>query len=169
MRARFRLALAASCAAAIPALCLGADSAMPVRKPGWWELNMTLQGPTPQPVHQTARLCTDAAVDQVQTPVGIHTGRNCPAIQVSRTPDGWTFAETCVLGQTTISTQGRASGDFSSRYHVELTTRLTPPPVPQAAEIRTAIDAKWLGACPADKKPGDLEMTSETNVAPQAH
>ena len=69
----------------------------------------------------------------------------------------------------TVATQGRASGDFSSRYHVDLTTRLTPPPAPQAAEVRTAIDATWLGACPADKKPGDMEMNLETNVAPEAH
>ena len=79
---------------------------MPVRKPGWWELNVTLEGPTPAPVHQTVRLCTDAAVDQVQTPVGIHTGRSCPPIRVSRTPDGWAFEATCVMGQMTISTAG---------------------------------------------------------------
>ena len=98
--------------------------------------------------------------------VGIH---GCAPIHVSRTPDGWTIAASCVAGQTTVSTQGRASGDFGSRYHVDLTTRLTPAPTPQAAEVRTAIDAKWLGACPAGKKPGDMEMNLQTNVAPQAH
>jgi hypothetical protein len=148
---------------------LAADSAMPVRKPGWWELNLTVEGPMPQPIHQTVHICTDAAVDQVQTPVGIHTGKSCPPVQVSRTPDGWTFEATCVLGQMTVATQGRARGDFSDRYHVDLMTRMTPPPVPQAAEVRTTIDAKWLGACPVDKKPGDMEMNTETNVAPETH
>ena len=117
---------------------------MPVRKPGWWELTITVTGPTPRPVHQTARLCTDAAVDQVQTPFVIHAGGGCSPVQVSRTPDGWTFEGTCVIANMTVATQGRASGDFSSRYHVDLTTRLTPPPAPEAAEVRTAIDAKWL-------------------------
>lgn len=169
VRARVRLALAASCAAAIPALCLGADTAMPERKPGWWEMNVTVAGPTPQPIHQTVHICTDAAVDQVQTPVGIHTGKQCPPVQAARTPDGWTFQATCVLGRTTISTQGRASGDFGSRYHVDLTTRLNPPPMPQVAEVRSAIDATWLGACPAGKKPGDMDTSVQTNVAPNAH
>jgi hypothetical protein len=163
LRAQFRLAWAAACAAAIPALCLADDSAMPVRKPGWWELSLTTRGPTPAPIRQTARLCTDAAVDQVQTPLGIRTGRSCPPIQVSRAAEGWSFQASCVTGQTTISTEGRANGDFNSRYHVELTTRLDPPPVPQAAEIHTAIDAKWLGACPAGKTPGDVEVAAEAD------
>jgi hypothetical protein len=142
---------------------------MPVRKPGWWELSLTVQGPAPQPIHTTARICTDAAVDQVQTPVGINTGKVCPAVQIARAPDGWTFEHTCAVGHTSISTQGRASGDFSASYHVDLTTRISPAPTPQTAEIRTAIDAKWLGACPADKKPGDVEVTTETNAAAPAH
>lgn len=167
MRTRVRLALLVAGVAAIPALSLGADSAMPVRKPGWWELNLTIEGPTPQPLRQTVHMCTDAAVDQVQTPFGIHTGKTCPPIQVSRTAEGWTFSETCVLGQTTVSAEGRARGDFSSSYHVDLTTRMNPPPVPQAAEIRMAMDAKRLGECPADKKPGDIETTTQGNVAPQ--
>ena len=167
VRAGIRLALVAACAVAIPALGLAEDLAMPVRKPGWWELNLTIEGPTPQPVHTTVRICTDAEVDRVQTPVGIHTGASCPPIQMSHTPQGWTFAEACVLGQTRIATDGRASGDFSARYHVELKTRISPPPTPQAAEVRTVIEAKWLGACPADKKPGDVEMNMQTNVAPQ--
>jgi hypothetical protein len=184
VHARFRLAVAAACAVAIPALSLaqdpahdsghdsgqtsGQNSAMPVRRPGWWELNLTVEGPTPQPIHGTARICTDAEVDKVRTPVGINTGQTCPAVQISRTPDGWTFEHTCAVGKITMSTEGRASGDFSSSYHVDLTTRINPPPVPQAAEVRTAIDAKWLGACPADKKPGDVETTVETNAAPPA-
>jgi len=171
VRARFRLALAALCAAVIPALCLAEDSAqdsgMPQRKPGWWELNLTVEGPTPQPVHQTVRMCTDAAVDQVQTPVGIHPGKTCPPIAISHDSDAWTFSETCVMGKTTVATEGRAKGDFSASYHVDLKTRLSPPPLPQMGEIRTAIDAKWLGACPADKKPGDVEATVTANVAPQ--
>lgn len=167
MRTPVRLALLAACAASIPALSLGADSAMPERKPGWWELNLTIEGPTPQPVRQTVHMCTDAAVDAVQTPFGVHTGKSCPPLKVSRTPEGWTFAETCVLGQTTVSADGRAHGDFSSSYHVDLITRMTPPPVPQAAEVRMAIEAKWLGECPADKRPGDIETTTQTNVAPQ--
>jgi hypothetical protein len=168
VRTQFRLAWAAACAAAIPVLCLADDAAMPVRKPGWWELNMTTRGPTPSPIRQTARLCTDATVDQVQTPVGIRTGRNCPPIQVARTADGWTVQATCAVGPTTIATQGRASGDFNSSYHVELTTQLTPAPMPQAAEIQTVLDAKWLGACPAGKAPGDVETTADPNAAPQA-
>lgn len=161
VRVRFRLALAASCAAAIPALGLAADSEFPARKPGWWEIDMTTQAASgAQPVRQTVHLCTNPAVDKEQTPVGVRVEKSCPPLQVSRTSGGWSFAQTCVImGRTTAKSQGRVRGDFNSRYHVDMTTRMTPAPTPQAAEVRTTMDAKWLGACPAGKKPGDVETS----------
>jgi hypothetical protein len=56
----------------------------------------------------------------------------------------------------TIATSGTARGDLSSSYHMESVTRMTPAPAPQLAETHMTIDAKWLGPCPAGKKPGDV-------------
>jgi hypothetical protein len=160
VRVRLRLALAASCAAAIPALGMAADTEFPARKPGWWELDMTTQMSSgAQPVRQTVHLCTNPAVDKVQTPVGVRVEKRCQPLQVSRTSGGWSFTQTCVMGRRTTTSQGQVRGDFNSRYHVDMTMRMTPAPIPQAAEVRTTMDAKWLGACPAGKKPGDVETS----------
>jgi hypothetical protein len=140
-------------------------SAIPTRKPGWWEMNMSVKGPAPSPARQTLHICTDPQIDQLQTPFGVHTGR-CPPLQVTRTPQGWDFSGACRVAGANASTTGRAAGDLASRYHVDLVTTVDPPPVPQAARTEISIDAAWLGQCPAGKKPGDVDMTMQTSVAP---
>lgn len=153
--------------AALPTLSHTATTPVPVRKPGWWEMDLNIQGPTPSPIRQKMRICTDAEIDRVQTPFGIHTGASCPPVAISKTADGWAFQENCALKGMTLSTSGRASGDFDSHYHVDLVTHITPAPAPQAAETRIAIDATRLGQCPDSKKPGDVEMSMQTSIAPQ--
>jgi Protein of unknown function (DUF3617) len=151
--------------AALPAL--SQTPLTPVRKPGWWEMKIDVQGPTPTPIRQTMRICTDPAVDKAQSPFGVHAGSTCPPLDVAKTPTGWELHESCALAGMTISTSGHATGDLDSHYDVALVTHLAPAPTPQAAETHIAIDATWLGPCPAGKKPGDVEMTLRTNVAPK--
>ncbi|MGH6958277.1 MAG: DUF3617 domain-containing protein, partial [Caulobacteraceae bacterium] len=152
---------------ALAGLCLGAASAspaagtMPTRKAGWWELKVAITGPTPNPIHQTAHLCTDPAVDAQETPFGINRGGDrCPAPKVVKTAAGWSFTSACKLGSMTVSTEGAARGDLNSHYTVDLTTHIAPPPRPQLATSHVAIDATWLGTCPAGKKPGDIVSTT---------
>lgn len=164
MRILFPLVVMSAVAA--PVASPAADSNMPVRKPGWWEMKVTVAGPTAQPVHQIVHICTDAAVDRVQTPFGIHAGKECPPVQAKQTASGWDFSESCVLGKMHILTQGHANGDFASKYQAHVITRISPPPTPRAAKVETSIIATWLGACPAGKKPGEIEMRMDTNVLP---
>jgi hypothetical protein len=162
MRISYQLLLAGFLAAAIPTLA--AAQSMPVRKPGWWEMKMTISGPTPEPVHQTMQLCTDPAVDKVENPFGIHAGKHCPPVTVTRSGPDWNFTGACTLGAMQISTAGHASGDFGSHYTVDITTRINPPPAPQAGETKISMNAAWLGDCPTGTKPGDLNITTKTNV-----
>ncbi len=129
-------------------------------------MDATVHGPTPAPLHTTAYICTDPAIDQLQTPFGVHTGKSCPPLQVSRTATGWAFSETCKTGPIVASTKGRAEGSLDSHYQVNLVTTLTPPPVPQAAKTDIHLNATWLGPCPAGTKPGDIRVTTRTNIAP---
>jgi hypothetical protein len=34
-------------------------------------------------------------------------------------------------------------------------------------EMKMAMDARWVGECPAGKKPGDVDMNMSMNVAPK--
>jgi hypothetical protein len=60
----------------------------------------------------------------------------------------------------TMTTSGVASGDFNSAYKVDSTTRMNPAPMPQMAESKMTIEAKWAGPCPAGRKPGDMVMAN---------
>lgn len=157
-------------AAVVPAASsLAQDQAPLTRKPGWWEMQMVISGPTPQPIAQTMHICTDATVDQRQSPFGVNmNGPGCPAPTITRMADHWMISGACNQGAMKVTADAVASGDLDNRYHVDIDTHLDPPPAPNAAEVKIGIDARWLGECPAGKKPGDVEMTANTNVAPKA-
>lgn len=154
---RFVLALLA--VALVPAASSLAQDQAPTRKPGWWELQLLVTGPTPEPIHQTIHLCTDAAVDKRQSPLGVNmNGGGCPAPRITHSGATWTVAAACDTGRMKISADAVATGDFNDRYHVDIVTHMDPPPAPQAAEVKIGMDARWVGECPAGAKPGDTDI-----------
>jgi hypothetical protein len=163
-----RAVLAVLIVASVPAASsLAQTDAAPTRKPGWWEQQLVISGPTPEPIHQTLHICTDPSIDKVQSPLGVNmNGNGCPPVKIARTAAGWTVSGMCDTGQMKISADATATGDFNDRYHVDAVVHMDPPPAPQAAEVKIAMDARWVGQCPAGKKSGDIEV--ETNVAPKA-
>jgi hypothetical protein len=59
----------------------------------------------------------------------------------------------------TVTSDGSATGDFSSHYKVEVNAVTSGSPMPQAnGPHKVAIEATWTGPCPADMKAGDMEM-----------
>ncbi len=133
------------------------DQGPPARKPGWWEMQLVISGPTAEPIRQTRRVCTDAAFDKVDSPLGVNmSGAGCQP-KVARTAAGWSAGGTCDTGQMKITANAVATGDFNDRYHVDIDVRMDPPPQPQVAVVKIGLDAHWIGQCPAGKKPGDTD------------
>ena len=159
------LSFPAAVSLALVQAAAAAPSAVPERRPGWWRLEIATQTGAPQPMRQTVHLCTDPSIDRVQTPFGVHTGRGCPPNRVSRAGDGWDIAASCQVGAMAVTTQGHLTGDLASAYRVVLTVRMQPPPTPQTGEIHVTMDARREGACPADKRPGDLDLSMHTSEA----
>jgi hypothetical protein len=68
-------------------------------------------------------------------------------------------------GSGTVTSDGSATGDFSSHYKVEATAVTSGAPTPQAnGAHKMSIEATWQGPCPADMKPGDMEMPGGTKI-----
>jgi len=168
-----RRAIVPALAAAVlapAAASLAQDQAPPSRKPGWWEMQLVISGPTPDPIRQTVHVCTDAAFDKRQSPFGVNmNGNGCQPTKTARTATGWTISGACDTGQMKITADAVATGDLNDRYHVDIVSHLDPPPAPQAAEVKVAIDAHWLGPCPADKKPGDNDGPPASARPPAAN
>lgn len=164
---RAALALLAAAALMPGAASLAQDEAAPSRKPGWWEMQLVVSGPTPEPIRQTQRICTDAEVDKRASPFGVNMNSpGCPAAKVTRMADHWTVSGACDTGAMKVSADAVATGDLDDRYHVDIVVHMDPPPAPEAAEVRIGMDAHWLGQCPADKTPGQVEIVSGAGPAP---
>jgi hypothetical protein len=159
-----RVVLAVLAVAALaPAASSLAQGDTPTRKPGWWEMQLVISGPTPQPIRQTQHICTDATIDLKQSPFGVNmNGAGCKPTTVTRMTDHWMVSGACDTGAMKISAEATATGDLNDRYHADIAVHMDPPPAPQAGEVHIAMDARWVGQCPADKKPGDVEIASAT-------
>ena len=154
MRVPVLLALAF---AALPALALAAAPGAPMRRDGLWEMTMKMSAPVPMTMN--TRQCTDAAEERAGAAFRNNSpqaaGVDCKAGPGGPSPGGWRYSMTCKMQSMTMETTGLARGDFKTAYHVESTTKMTPAPMPQMATTTMVMDAKWLGPCPADMKPGD--------------
>ncbi|MGE5567084.1 MAG: DUF3617 domain-containing protein [Parcubacteria group bacterium] len=131
----------------------------PKRKPGLWKQTMLIEG---LDVVQSAKLCLDEATDSKVSwwaQQGVRSG--CAKNDVQRQPDGsWKFSSVCQMeGGIRMVTEGSAVGDFDSKYEVKAETTTSGAPMAQMNGTRTVtIDAEWQGPCPADMKPGDMEL-----------
>lgn len=124
----------------------------PVRKAGWWEMTSTMGPMEPQVVHTCVDDASEAKAGVVRPSV---PGDGCTSTPPRRVADGWAFAISCKSADTTMETSGRITGDLATAYRLESTSKLTPPPMPGMEEMKVVIEGRWLGACPAERKPGD--------------
>ena len=64
----------------------------------------------------------------------------------------------CGIGGMSIKSRAEISGDFNSAYTVKSTSQSTGGPAGVPRNSTATIEAKWLGACKPDQKPGDIVM-----------
>ena len=127
------------------ALAAGASAqvAEPHRKAGWWEMAAHL----PNGTTMTRYLCLDAAFDSRHSVLAKQEG--CSQT-VEAVAGGYSFKKTCG-GETTT---GTAIGDFNAAYKI----------TEQRGAARIQTDARLVGACPAGRKPGDMQMPNGTVI-----
>jgi hypothetical protein len=57
-----------------------------------------------------------------------------------------------------MTSHSEITGDFNSAYTVRSTSHSERGPSALPRDSTTTIEAKWLGACKGDQKPGDIMM-----------
>src|ERR1041385_8202528 len=154
-RMRLAMLLAATFIAA-PAL---AQDQMPSRKPGLWEMTMTFEGRGAPP--QTMQQCIDASTDKAMQDMSQGTrGQSCSKREMKKVGDTIVFDSVCNTGAGTATSHGVVSGDFNSAYTVKINSKREGGPPNMPAETNMTVAAKWVGACKADQKPGDIIMAN---------
>ena len=139
---------------AVPAL---ADNVqMPIRKAGLWELTTQISGvsktATPPMVMQQ---CTDESVDRQMNKMS-SDAMKCSKQEMTKSGNSYVGDSVCTIGDATVTSHSEATGDFNSAYSVKTTAKSSGSNLPP--EMVTTIQAKWLSACKADQKPGDIVM-----------
>ncbi len=92
----------------------------------------------------------------------------------SRTVSGWEFSATCKQADSTVTSHGTVTGDFNSQYSMQVQGHRTPP-MNGVNDFQTSISARYVGACTADMKPGDMKINGmlvhadgmPANISPQ--
>lgn len=144
-------------AAAMPAAAKAPVSMTPpARKAGLWEQTISSGK-----MVQTSRICFSDELNKKMTLWGQQSGKSdCSEQSMTPTMGGWTFKSTCNLGSSgTIKSQGEARGDFGSHYTVNMKSSTTGAAAPQMnGEHAMTLEGTWKGPCPADFKPGDMEL-----------
>jgi hypothetical protein len=130
---------------------------LPTRKAGLWELRMMRAGsPTPEMAMQH---CTDETTDkQMTASFSPMAKEKCAKNETQKTATGYTTDSVCSFGGTTMTSHSEITGDFNSAYAVKVTSQNDHAPAGAPRDNNMTLEAKWLGPCKADQKPGDIVM-----------
>jgi hypothetical protein len=130
---------------------------LPVRKAGLWEMKVLSTGaPSPE---MTMQQCTDETTDKdMSTAFSPMAKEMCSKQDIQKTSAGYVTDSVCGIGGMSIKSRAEIIGDFNSAYTVKSTSHTEGGPAGVPRDSTTTIEAKWLGACKADQRPGDIMM-----------
>ncbi len=144
------LALALLCASG----ALAED--LPLRKAGLWEIKIA-RGGSGLP-ELTMQHCTDATTDKdMNNTVSPMAKQICAKQEVQKTATGWVADSVCSIAGGTMTSHSEITGDFNAAYTI-VTTSHSDKGLANLRDLTTHIEAKWLGECKPDQKPGDIVM-----------
>ena len=130
---------------------------LPIRKAGLWEMKVVRTGaPSPD---MTMQQCTDESTDKEMSSAFSPMGKEmCSKQDIQKTATGYVSDSVCGIAGMSITSHAEITGDFNSAYTVKSTAHSERGPTGVPRDSTTTIEAKWLGACKPDQKPGDIMM-----------
>jgi hypothetical protein len=106
----------------------------------------------------TMQHCTDETTDrEMSTAFAPMSKEVCSRRDFQKTATGYVSDSVCSVGGMSMTSHSDISGDFDSAYTVKTTAHTDSGPS-GLHDTAMTIEAKWLGACKPDQKPGDVVM-----------
>jgi hypothetical protein len=129
----------------------------PIRKAGLWEMKMIRTGsPLPE---MTMQHCTDESIDRAMGSTLAPMAKDvCSRNELQQTPTGYVADSVCNVAGMSMTSHSDITGDFNSAYTVKTVSHSEHGPSGLPRDSTLTIEAKWLGACKPDQKPGDIVM-----------
>jgi len=138
--------------AAVIGIPPAAAAELPSRKPGLWEVKMVADNRGPGLVVQQ---CVDEATDQMlQSSAGPISVAACTRRDAQNVGDTVIIDSTCAVGGKPATAHAIITGSFDSSYTMTVTAKGEA----LQAGINMTVTGRWLGACQAGQKPGDVVM-----------
>lgn len=146
--------------------------ALPTRKDGLWEVlvrndDLVLKRAgqaTPRPV--TVRQCTSAAAEPVMLMSIVPGQEDCHERKVRRRNKGlevgYDISTVCYVHDNRVETQMQVLGDLQSAYRGSFEAKF--PKTPLHNTGRMVFEARWLGACSAGQRAGDMLLPNGVTV-----
>ena len=132
---------------------------LPSRKPGLWEVRTTIGNSN---IPRLIQQCIDASTDQMlQSNTGPFAASTCREREVERSGNSVTIDSTCTMGGRPATAQALVTGNFDSQYTMTVTLQSEELP---GGKMTMTMEAKWLGPCAADQKPGDVIMSNGVKI-----
>lgn len=133
-------------------MAMAADT--PHRKPGLWE--MTSHSATSKGSEISRRICLDRETEDLLNRQAVASAREaCSQFEMHSAGNQFVAKAVCNMGGVKMTSEATTAltGDTASTTRIHTTYD---PPLAGRSQSDTQDDAKWLGACPADMKPGDM-------------
>lgn len=127
---------------------------LPHLKPGLWQISTeTHHSPRPR----TSKVCMNRST--LERMVGIGTAMGHPTC--SRSTRHFTGAtmvsdSVCRIGRSEATTHAVVTYHGDTAYDVDIHAHYNPPLFFGRSDSVSHQTARWIGACPADMKPGDM-------------
>ena len=138
--------------AGLAGVAVAAD--VPHRKPGLWE--MTSHSADSKGASITRRICLDRETEDLLNRQGVAASQEaCSKVEMHSSGNQFTAKAVCNMGSVKMTSEAVTTfvSDTASTTKVHTTYE---PALAGRSQSDTQDDAKWLGACPADMKPGDM-------------
>jgi hypothetical protein len=133
---------------------------LPSRKPGLWEVRMSIAGRNAPP--QVIEQCIDAATDQMmQSSAGPYSAAACSDRDVQRSGDSITIDSKCTLAGKPATAHAVITGSLDGAYTMTVTSQSEAVP---GSNLSMTIDGRWLGPCAPDQRPGDMIFSNGRKV-----
>ncbi|HEY4124230.1 MAG TPA: DUF3617 family protein [Rhizomicrobium sp.] len=151
MHLRFAIAAGVLCAASA-AQALPMD--FPARRAGLWDVTVNMQ--SMKIPARTNKMCIDAATDAKLMNLGVASKEaKCTSMNISGMGSTRVVDSVCHLNGGEQKNHIVMTYSGNSAYHMDMQSQFSPP-IAGKSQSHITQDAKWIGPCPADMKPGDM-------------
>lgn len=135
---------------------------MPKMKPGLWETTTSTGGQKGAPAHTSkTSMCINEAVQKDMMAFSQGMGAQCSKNTTRRDGNKYIGEAECNFSGSVMKSQSVATFTSDTAYRVEARATFSPP-MGGMSESNSTQEAKFAGACPANMKPGDVNVGGRT-------